>query len=189
MYNYAIKGHKFGQLAKIMFMHLRRIKMPSDLRKGTKSEALHRSFITDLITECEDYVIQNPVRLRMPMDLGYMQVLKFEYKAKDINHLNKYYGDDFAVVWAIHHMYKHVVLFNYIELKRKLFNFIEKTGMKDYLTELMPGDIFYLMENKYVNINGLGGFRERECHYTRTIPKKTCGMQRKESYGKLFMPQ
>lgn len=188
MYNFGTRGFRFDELAKVMYFHLRRMKVPVKFRIGTKSEAVHRSFIVDLITECENYVMENPVRLRMPMDLGYMQVLKFDYRGSNPKHLNTYYGKDFVVAWVVHHMYKHVTLFNCDKLKIRLFEHIKKTGMKDYLEDLMPGDFFYLIENKHVNSNGLGRFCEREDHYTRKIPKKTLGMQRKETEWKLFLP-
>lgn len=183
------RGYTIDEITKILYMYFREFKMPVQFRRGKKCESFHRSFITDLITECENYVIENPVRLRMPMDLGYMQVLKFEYEGVNVEHLNKYYGKDFNVVWMVHHMFKHVVLFSAFKLKKRLFKHIEQTGMTDYLEDLMPGDFFYLIENSYVVDRGIGRFCEAEKHYTRRIPKKTFGMQLKRFAWKLFVPE
>jgi hypothetical protein len=180
-------GYTIKDVAKIMYMYLIAFKVPVRFRKGKKYEAFHSSFISDLIVECENYVIENPVRLRMPLDLGYMQVLKFDYNGNNVQHLNKYYGKDYNVVWAVHHMFKHAVLFSGLELKKRLFRHIEQTGNTDYLEDMMPGDFFYLTENKYVVDRGIGRFCEQKNHYTQKIPRKTHGMQFKRCGRKLFM--
>jgi len=181
-------GWLFTDVAKVMFAYMAKFKMPQKARRGMKVEAEHSSFIDDLITECENYVIENPVRLRMPLDLGYMQTYKFDYQKSSVEHINKFYGKDYTVVWVVHHMFKHVVLYSGLELKKRLFRHIEKTGMIDYLEDLAPGDYFYLLNNKYVITRGIGRFRERPNHYTQRFPKKTFNMQYKGSQWRLFVP-
>lgn len=170
-------GVEIEWIAKIMYMYLRKFCVPVAFRKGKKHESIHTNFMKDFFSECENYVMENPVRLRLPLDLGYMQVWKHLYEKKDIRHINKFYGDDFSLVWIVHRMYQHVVMYQCLELKQRLIDFIIRTGNKDYLTDIAVGDHFYLSENKYVSNYSFGGFCEEEKHYTRRIPKKTFKMR------------
>lgn len=180
-------GMTFGGVAKVLYMYLRKFKMPVSRRLGKKREKIHKDIMVDFIEACEDYVIENPTRLRMPLDLGYMQVLKHEYQGRNLKFLNKFYGDDYSITWIIHHMYKHAVLVQGAKAKKKIIDYVIRTGKKDFLKETVIGDYYYLLENKYVAGFSIARFCEGENHYTRSLPRKTFGMQQERTERKLFM--
>jgi hypothetical protein len=181
-HNYSFgNGVTLKGVAMIANLHLQKM--------GACKLTCSKEFVDDLLTACEDFAIESRERLRMPFDLGYMQVLKHDSAGNNIQWLNKFYGDDFSVVWLLHPLFSNIAMSNNFRLKKRLVDFIQKTRKKNYLQELPDGDYFFLKHNEYVASAGFDRFRHRKESYARNLPRKVVYLQSKRQCRRLLVPK
>lgn len=106
--------------------------------KDSKTEAflsLYMDLVVDKVTEGE-------VRLPLPQNLGYLQVLQhqLEIKTGKRAHLEKYGNSDFNLLWIKHPMFRyHEMKFN---KEARAMVLAKRLGGAKYLKEYVDGDFY-----------------------------------------------
>lgn len=87
-----------------------------------------------------DKTMSGEVRMILPHNLGYMQVLEHQYTGKDRDHLRKFGNRDYSLIWKRHPLFVH----HRIKSSKKLNEEIrqKKLSGTKYLTEYVDGDTY-----------------------------------------------
>jgi hypothetical protein len=80
------------------------------------------------------------VRLVLPHNLGYMQVLEHQYTGRNVEHLKKFGNVDYSLIWVRHPMFVH----HRIKAGKKLNEEIRQRKLDGarYLTDYVDGDTY-----------------------------------------------
>lgn len=127
-----LQGAKgFEMIAFIMEKHLSKWGMKSD-----KAKEFAEKYWQNMI----DSATSGEVRLVLPHNLGYMQVLEHQYIGKDKDHLLKFGNVDYSLVWIRHQMFIH----HRIKSSKKLSEEVKakKIAGAKYLKDYVDGDTY-----------------------------------------------
>lgn len=116
--------------------------MAKYLAKWDKRSDNAEAFAKLYIQKVQEKAASGQVRLPLPHNLGYVQVLEHVYEGLDKKVKIKYLGVDFSMVWVKHPMYK----YHTIKTKPEVTRMLRKkrdAGVK-FLKEYVDGDTFVI---------------------------------------------
>lgn len=118
-------------IAFIMQKHLGKWEMKSD--KAKEFAEKYWQLMMEKVTGGE-------VRMILPHNLGYMQVLEHQYTGKDVKHLKDFGNVDYSLIWMRHPMFIH----HRMKVSKKLNEEVKQKKLNGtrFLNEFVDGDTY-----------------------------------------------
>lgn len=118
-------------IAERMIVHLENM--------GVESSANKKAFVEDYFRMMGEVALE-PVRVLLPLNLGYIQSLQHDYSGKDKEHLKTFGRMDYSVIWMKHPMFR----FHKITTDKNLDEAAREKKLKGgkFLKDYFRGDYF-----------------------------------------------